>query len=125
MIHLDTSFLVHALVPASPADRCLRRWLRDGDELAISSVAWAEFLCGPIGDLDVEFAAEMFREIAAFTAIDSEMSASLFNQGGRRRGSLPDCMIAAVAIRAGASLATGNPRDFRRFVPASLEIVEA
>jgi predicted nucleic acid-binding protein len=48
MIHLDTSFLIiHALVRPSRADKRLRKWLRDGDGLAISSIAWEEFLCGP------------------------------------------------------------------------------
>jgi len=124
MIHLDTSFLIHALVPSSPADRRLRGWLRRGDALAISAVAWAEFLCGPIGDLEIESVTGMFREITAYTAADSEMTARLFNLGGRRRGSLPDCMIAAVAVRAGAALATANPGDFRRFGSTSLAVLE-
>jgi predicted nucleic acid-binding protein len=34
-------------------------------------------------------------------------------------------MIAAAAIQAGASLATGNPRDFSRFRSAGLALVEA
>jgi predicted nucleic acid-binding protein len=124
MIHLDTSFLIHALVPSSEADRRLRRWLAEGSDLAISSVAWAEFLCGPIGDLQVQAVAGMLAEIVPFTAGDCDATAHLFNLGGRRRGSLPDCMIAAVALRTGAPLATINPKDFRRFAPANLSIVE-
>jgi len=125
MIHLDTSFLIHALVPSSRADRRLRRWLRDGDDLAISSIAWAEFLCGPVGTTDVDVVSAMFQEIVSYTVADSELTARLFNQGGRRRGTLADCMIAAVAIRAGAPLATTNPRDFERFASESLTIVAA
>ncbi len=125
MIHLDTSFLIHALVPSSRADRRLRRWLRDGDDLAISSIAWAEFLCGPVGTTDVDVVSAMFQEIVSYTVADSELTARLFNLGGRRRGTLADCMIAAVAIRAGAPLATTNPRDFERFASESLTIVAA
>ena len=125
MIHLDTSFLIHALVPSSRADKGLRSWLRDGDDLAISSVAWAEFLCGPVGAGEVDAVRAMFREIAPYTGADSEMTARLFNLGRRRRGTLADCMIAAVAIRAGAPLATTNPRDFERFASESLTIVTA
>jgi predicted nucleic acid-binding protein len=123
VIHLDTSFLIHALVPESPADGRLRGWLRRGDDLAISSVAWAEFLCGPVAGLDLDAVSALFREVVPLTALDSATSAHLYNLGGRRKGSLPDCMITAIAIRAGAPLATANPRDFRRFSPASLEII--
>jgi predicted nucleic acid-binding protein len=125
MIHLDTSFLIHALVPSSRADKRLRKWLRDGDDLAISSITWAEFLCGPVGAAEVDVVSAMFQEITPYIAADSEMTARLFNVGGRRRGTLADCMIAAVAIRAGAPLATANPSDFERFAAESLTIVTA
>jgi predicted nucleic acid-binding protein len=124
MIHLDTSFLIHAMVPSSPADRRLRGWLRSGDDLAISSVAWAEFLCGPVEGLDIELVTSLFGEIVPYTVVDSETTARLFNVGGRRRGSLADCMIAAVAVRSGASLATVNPSDFKRLGAAGPVIVE-
>ena len=124
MIHLDTSFLIHVLVPSSRAGQRLRKWLRSGDDLAMSSVAWTEFLCGPVGDHEIETVPAMLHEIVAYTAVDSEIAAQLFNLGRRRRGMLVDCMIAAVAIRAGAALATTNPKDFERFAPQGLTIVE-
>jgi predicted nucleic acid-binding protein len=125
MIHFDTSFLIHALVPSSRADKRLRKWLRDGDDLAISSIAWAEFLCGPVGAAEVDVVGAMFQEITPYTVADSELTARLFNLGGRRRGTLADCMIAAVAIRASAPLVTTNPSDFERFASESLTIVAA
>jgi predicted nucleic acid-binding protein len=54
---------------------------------------------------------------------DSAETARLFDLGGRRRGSFTDCMIAAVALRAGASVATTSPADLGRFAPAGLRIV--
>ncbi len=60
-----------------------------------------------------------------FTADDSAGTARLFNLAGRRRGSFTDCMVAAVALRVGASMATTNPADFDRFEAVGLEIVTA
>jgi predicted nucleic acid-binding protein len=56
---------------------------------------------------------------------DAAVSARLFNESGRRRGSLIDCMIAASALCAGEPLATGNVGDFRRFSALGLKILEA
>jgi predicted nucleic acid-binding protein len=59
-----------------------------------------------------------------FTVDDAATAAFLFNLGGRRRGSLPDCMIAATAIRFGAVLATTDG-DFRRYERAGLMLDES
>ena len=123
MIHLDTSFLIRGLARNSPEDAQLRTWLRDGMPLGISSVSWAEFLCGPVRASEVELAALIIPEPVPFIAADSTLTARLFELAGRRRGSLADCMIAATAIRMGAPLATSDSADFRRFVPAGLELI--
>ena len=125
MIHLDTSFLIRALARGSAADRKLRQWLTAGRPLGISSVSWAEFLCGPVGTHDVELASRIILEPVSFEAEDAMLSAKLFNLAGRRRGSLIDCMIAAIALRVGASLATANPADFRRIESAGLQVLAA
>lgn len=70
----------------------------------------------------MELALRIVQEPAAFLAGDAVLAARLFNQSGRRRGSLNDCMIAATAIRAGAELATGNIADVRRFERAGLRL---
>ena len=97
MIHLDTSFLIGALVPGSPSDRQIRGWLAAGVSLTMSAVAWAEFLCGPVSPSQVKLATRVVPDHVAFLAEDAALSARLFNTAGRRRGSLLDCMIAAAA----------------------------
>jgi predicted nucleic acid-binding protein len=115
MIHLDTNFLIQALVPTSAAGTKLQTWLRDGEDLGISSIAWSEFLCGPLSSTDDELAQLLFPHPNAFLAADAQKAAELFNATGRRSRSLADCQIAAVALRCDARLATGNVSDFTLF----------
>jgi predicted nucleic acid-binding protein len=121
IIHLDTSFLIRALSPNSSEDKQLRGWMADGARLGMSAIGWTEFLCGPLDQRQLALAAAIVGEPEPFVAEDSGKTAELFNRSGRRRGSLIDCMIAAVAIRMGASLATANHSDFRRFSALRLE----
>ena len=122
MIHLDTNFLIGALVRGSTPGRRLREWLRAGEQLGISAIGWAEFLCGPVEPDHVELAARVLPHRLAFSEDHARLTARLFNESGRRRGSLMDCMIAATAIQHGAPLATVNEADFSRFRSAGLRL---
>jgi predicted nucleic acid-binding protein len=123
VIHLDTSFLIRALIPRSPEDKALRGWIREAAPIATSALAWSEFLCGPVTPDGIELAAQLLGEPVAFGATEATAAAMLFNQSGRRRGSLMDCMIAAAAIESGADLATTNVRDFQRFEVLGLRLI--
>lgn len=122
MIHLDTGFLIRGFVAGSLEHGRVRRWLRDREPIGMSSIAWAEFLCGPVPSQVVEDIAEALGEPRPFDGGDATLAAELFNLGGRRRGHFADCMIAAAAIRAGATLATNNIADFKRFEAQGLVI---
>lgn len=121
-IHLDTGFLIRALVSGTAEDAQLRQWLRRRQSIAISAVAWAEFLCGPVDGDARALAGRIVGEPSALTAAHAELAAALFNGGGRRRGTLADCLIAAVAMDGDAQLATTNPKDFALLAKAGLKI---
>lgn len=124
MIHLDTSFLIHALRPGSSQEKALVKWLTSGEDLRISAFAWSEFLCGPVSDAAAARALALLGAPVPVDRAVAERAAALFNSAGRRRGNLADCLIAATAIEADASLATENRADFNRFVPAGLVLVD-
>jgi predicted nucleic acid-binding protein len=125
MILVDANFLIRALVPGSPQDARLREWLAAGEELGVSAVAWCEFRCGPVAPEVVDRAARIIPRRLGFEDEEASLAATLFNLVGRRRGSLPDCMIAATAIRHAVPLATENTADFRRFESAGLVVLSA
>ncbi len=125
IIHLDTSFLIRAMAANSAEDRDLREWIAAGAKLGMSCVGWAEFLCGPLDSRQLALAAAIVGEPEPFVLEDSVQAAELFNRSGRRRGSFIDCMIAATAIRSGASFATANRADFKRLPGLHLEADQA
>ena len=115
MIHFDTNFLIQTAVAGSAAHERFRSWASARENLNVSGVAWAEFLCGPLDATAESLARQVFPNPEPLLVADAALAASLFNQTGRRSRSLADCMIAAVAIRCGAKLATIDTADFQPF----------
>ena len=123
MIHLDTNFLISSLRAGSIEQQKMLGWLSASEPVNLSAVAWAEFLAGPLTANDETVARSLFTQPEPLLAADAEFAAKLFNQTGRRSRSLADCMIAAVAIRCSAPLATLNNTDFSLFVPHGLRFI--
>jgi predicted nucleic acid-binding protein len=124
MIHLDTNCLIALPTARSPLRPRLLAWLRAGEQFATSAVAWSEFLNGPVPETDIQNAMGILQgRIIPFDVAEAAMAAELFNRTGRRRGSTPDCFIAATSICAGVPLATDNRKDFIRFAPYGLHLV--
>lgn len=120
MVHCDTNFLIQATVAGSPAYVQFAAWASAQEVFNVSSIAWAEFLCGPLDATADALARQIFPNPEPFLPADAALAASLFNQTGRRSRSLADCMIAAVAIRCGAKLATLNAGDFQPLIQHGL-----
>jgi len=119
MILLDTNYLIRALVPDSVESERIVDWFQAGEDLCTSSIAWYEFLCGPVDDEGVLVVQSLLQDrILPYTTDQATESARLFNATGRKRHLRVDSMIAAAAIIAAAELATGNTghfADFRKF----------
>ena len=118
-VHLDTSFLIRSVHPENAEATSLLEWLEQGCPVMISAIAWAEFLCGPLTDVQRTLAMQVVGEPVPVGRAEAELAARLYNASGRRRGSLADCLIAATAIEGGAPLATADD-SFARFAEAGL-----
>jgi len=116
MILLDTNYLIRVLVKDSIESERIIDWFQAGVDLCTSSVAWYEFLGGPVDDEGVLAVQSLLRErILPFTTDQAAESSRLFNATGRQRHLRVDAMIAAAAIIANADLATGNIEHFIGF----------
>lgn len=122
MIHFDTNFLVSATVSGSPSHQKFQQWSSTAEAFGISTIAWAEYLCGPLDPQGEAIARQICPSPEGFLTLDAVKAADLFNKTGRRSRSLADCMIAATAIRCQARLATINVNDFKLFVPYGLTL---
>ena len=124
MIHLDTNVLIGLAEAETSIVRTIGRWLDDDEKLAVSSITWFEFLCGPLEPDAIELIEQVIAgRIIVFNAAQAERAAEIFNSAGRQRASRWDCMIAAAAIESRARLATRDGRDFARFKTAGLQLV--
>jgi predicted nucleic acid-binding protein len=123
MIHLDTNYLIGLVTSPFPLKPQVLSWFNAGETLAISAIAWSEFLNGPVTSRQITDGFGMIEgRIRAFDVREAEMAANLFNLTGRKRATQTDCFIAATAICAGASIATLNRKDFARFVQAGMRL---
>jgi predicted nucleic acid-binding protein len=102
----------------------IRHWLESGEKLAVSAIAWSEFLNGPHTKQQKDAVQAIVEgRILDFTAKEAEQASRLFHYTGRKRGSHSDCMIAACGMAQDASVATRNIGDFEKFVPYGLKLL--
>jgi predicted nucleic acid-binding protein len=123
VIHLDANFLIGAAERRSAVQEPLRQWLDAGELFAASSIAWAEFLNGPVeADQVIEVENIIEERVEPFGKFEARIASMLFNATGRKRGLRADSLLAAAAISAGVPLATLNRKDFVAFVPLGLRL---
>lgn len=111
---LDTTVLIDGLRGRPTAGR-LRESAARGDRLVTTAINVEEIYRG-IRASEVSVAAALFRAIPAVPLVgeDGERAGRWRQEFAARGVTLhqADCLIAAVAARVGAQLATGNPKDF-------------
>lgn len=123
MICLDTNYLIKMLLPGSAEAEAVFQWLRQGVILSASSLAWYEFVCGPVKASEIELVRSLLAGgVLPFGDAEAREAGRLFNAVQRSRRFRVDAMIAGTAMVAGAALATGNAADFQAFVPYGLKL---
>lgn len=123
MIQLDANYLVLGSISSTAQAKDLKRWLQEGESLGTSSIAWMEFVTGPVKAEVVDSMRQVLEDrISEIGREEAELAAVLFNRTGRKRALRYDSLIAASAILTGSRLATANRSDFALFVPLGLQI---
>ena len=116
MIVLDTSVLIEAVSAAhdSPIPASLRRFIENGERLAVPSLVFYEFLRGPRRPEELAFQNALFplERALRFGSAEAQLSAKLYRSVPRARGRELDLAIASCAIAQDAALWTLNVRDF-------------
>lgn len=122
MIHLDTNVLIALPVLAKQRHPLAQR-IAKGEAIAVSSLAWFEYLCGPANEPEQQLVRSAIgAQILVVDEAIAERAAALFNATGRKRGLRTDSLIAATAILANAELASFNAEDFEPFTAHGLSL---
>ena len=123
MIHLDTNVLI-ALPLLARQRHALTQRIGKGESVATSSLAWFEYVCGPLAESEQNLVrAVIGAQILDVDEAVAERAAALFNHAGRKRSLRTDSLIAATAILAGAELASYNAGDFAPFTAHGLRLL--
>ncbi len=123
MICLDTNYLILGLVAGSRESQELTAWITSGELLVTPTLAWFEFVCGPVTPAQIQTMRAFLHALVPIDEMHAIAAAELFSAARRKRSTRVDAMIAATAIVADAPLATNNKNDFRPFVDGGLRLL--
>lgn len=122
---LDTNALVALADPIHPLFRSIESEIRRGSICSTNSVAWHEYVRGPLSDTDHQRTLWILENrIHTLDKDDAEVAALLFNRSGRKRSTTSDCLIAASALRRDLFLVTWNLSDFEPFSAYGLKLLQ-
>lgn len=112
--HLDTDFLVRAVLGAGRERDVLVRISGERCEIEMSALAWYEFCRGPRTPEQLAVARSHLEAdgVVAWGEDIAERAADVFRRLGSPRKRAFDVAIAAAAISREARLLTGNLRDY-------------
>lgn len=115
IVHLDTSVLVDALTGPRRSLPLLERTVARGHVIAVSTLAFFEWLRGPRAPEELEDQEALLPSVEArpFGPPEAARAAGIYRAVKRARGRDMDIAIAACTIEHGAHLWTLNPDDFR------------
>ena len=113
-LHLDTNCLIDLLLGNNKTRSVLKTKLLAGWNCSTSAIAWHEFVCGPLTQEKRQDIWDFLEgRILPLDFAIAELAAEIFNKTGCKKGSKPDCIIAATAIHHKAKLLTWNKVDFK------------
>ena len=114
LVLLDTTILIDCLRGRPVTDRVLA--LGESGDIPCTTAINVEEIVRGLRPAEEKAAAKLFRGLFALPLGEEEgLRAGRWRRDFARRGvtlSQADCLIAAAAASASATLATGNPRDF-------------
>src|SRR5687767_5151573 len=113
-VHVDTSFLIHALTGTFAGIDLLQRAVDRGDRLVVSTLVLFEWLRGPRVAQELKLQESFVPAAAAtpFGAAEATKAATLYQSIRRARYREVDIAIAACAIEHDAVLWTLHSKDF-------------
>jgi predicted nucleic acid-binding protein len=112
--HLDTDFLIKALLARGAEQELLRDISHSPAEIEMSALAWYEFCRGPRSP-EQEAVARSYLETEGIIPFGEDLaskSADTFRRLGSPRRRAFDVAIATAAMARSARLLTGNTRDY-------------
>jgi predicted nucleic acid-binding protein len=111
-VHLDTDFLIYALIENGRERRRLFELADSEAVIQMSAVAWYEFCRGPRTPQQLAVARSLVDEVVPFSEDLADLAARVFRMLGSPRRRAADIAIGVTAAALEARLYTRHGRDF-------------